>query len=77
MGAIERYFDHMTSREWGPLAAVLASAVERVGPFGDIVVGRDRYVDLLRTVVPEAYGNDVHRVTYAPDGRAGLRAARR
>jgi hypothetical protein len=72
MGAIERYFEHMTAHAWGALGAVLAPGVERVGPFGDVVVGRDRYVDLLRTLVPEAYGNDAHRVTYAPDGRSGF-----
>jgi hypothetical protein len=72
MGVIERYFEHMTAHEWESLGAVLAPGVERVGPFGDRVVGRDRYVDMLRTLVPGQYGNDLHRVTYAPDTRSGF-----
>jgi ketosteroid isomerase-like protein len=72
IGTIERFFATLSARDWKGLAAVLAPDVERIGPFGDRVSGRERYVDLLRGVVPSAYGNDVHRVTYAPDRRAGF-----
>lgn len=51
---------------------VLAPGVQRIGPFGDRVGGRDRYVDLLRGLVPSAYGNDVHRITCASDGRTAF-----
>jgi hypothetical protein len=51
---------------------VLTPAVERVGPFGDGVVGRDRYLEFLAGAVPPVYRNDIHRVTYAADGRSGF-----
>jgi hypothetical protein len=47
---------------------VLAVDVERVGPFGDRLAGRERYVDFLAGTVPEVYGNDVHGVVCSPDG---------
>ena len=71
-GIVERFFECLTARDWEALGAVLAPGVERVGPFGDRVVGRRRYLDLLSGVVPPRYGNDVHRVTYASDGRSGF-----
>jgi hypothetical protein len=71
-GVIERFFGDLTARDWVSLRNVLAPDVERIGPFGDHVAGRDRYVDLLTGTVPSDYGNDVLRVTYAPDGRSGF-----
>ena len=71
-GIVERFFECLTARDWEALGAVLAPGVERVGPFGDRVVGRRRYLDLLSGVVPARYGNEVHRVTYASDGRAAF-----
>jgi hypothetical protein len=71
-GVIERFFLSLSARDWPAFSALLAPQVERVGPFGDRVRGRERYVDLLRGLVPSVYGNDVHRVTYAPDGRSGF-----
>ncbi len=71
-GIIERFFELLSGRDWESLRKVLSPDVERVGPFGDRVLGRDRYLDLLAGTVPPAYRNDVHRVTYAPDGRSGF-----
>ena len=71
-GVIERFFVHLTARDWAGLAELLADDVERIGPFGDRVGGRARYLDLLRGVVPDDYDNDVHRVTYAADGRSAF-----
>jgi hypothetical protein len=71
-GIVERFFECLTARDWEALGAVLAPGVERVGPFGDRVVGRLRYIDLLSGVVPSRCRNDVHRVTYASDGRSAL-----
>ncbi len=71
-GTIERFFDRLTARDWESLGALLSSGVERIGPFGDRVTGRERYLDLLEASVPAEYGNDVHRVTYAADGRSGF-----
>jgi hypothetical protein len=69
---IERFFAALSSRDWESFARVLTPDVVRVGPFGDRVGGQERYVDLLRGLVPSDYGNDVHRITYAPDGRSGF-----
>jgi hypothetical protein len=71
-GVVERFFARLTARDWDGLGALLAEGVERVGPFGDRAVGRDRYVDLLRGLVPSGYGNDVHRIVYAADGRSAF-----
>jgi len=51
------------------LGEVLAADVERVGPFGDRLAGRKRYLAFLAGTVPEAYGNDVHGVVCSSDGR--------
>ena len=72
LGIIERFFGRLSARDWTGLGEVLAPDLERIGPFGDRVSGRARYLDLLAGSVPAAYGNDVHRVTYAPDGRSGF-----
>jgi limonene-1,2-epoxide hydrolase len=69
---IERFFVALSARDWEAFAAVLAPDVERIGPLGDRVRGRERYVDLLRGLVPSEYGNDVHRITCAPDGRSAF-----
>lgn len=69
---IEQFFDFLTARDWEGLGGVLAPDVERVGPFGDRVVGRTRYLDFLAGVVPADYRNDVVRITYAPDRRSGF-----
>jgi len=71
-GTIERFFTALSARDWDAFAHVLASGVQRIGPFGDRVRGRDRYVDLMRGLVPSAYGNDVHRITCASDGRTAF-----
>jgi SnoaL-like domain/Clp amino terminal domain, pathogenicity island component len=71
-GTIERYFEHLTARDWEALGQVLAPDVDRVGPLGDRVSGRDRYLTLLAGAVPEDYGNDVHLIVYAPGGRSGF-----
>ncbi len=71
-GAIERFFAHLSARDWAALLEVLAPDVVRVGPLGDEVSGRQAYVDLLTRSVPEQYANDVHRITYAVDGRSGF-----
>ncbi len=67
-GVVQRFFHHLSGRDWPSLRTVLSEDVVRVGPLGDRIVGRERYVDLLAGSVPERYGNDVHRVLYAPTG---------
>jgi len=71
-GVVERFFAHLTARAWDALGDVLVEDVERVGPFGDRVMGRSRYLDFLRGLVPDDYGNHVHRVTYGEDGTSAF-----
>jgi ketosteroid isomerase-like protein len=71
-GTVERFFEHLSARNWASLRGELAPDVERVGPFGDRVEGRDRYLAMLEAAVPADYRNDVHLVTYAGDGRAAF-----
>jgi hypothetical protein len=71
-GTVERFFEHLSARDWASLRGELAPEVERVGPFGDRVAGRDRYLAMLEAAVPPDYRNDVHLVTYADDGRAAF-----
>ncbi|HSZ37614.1 MAG TPA: nuclear transport factor 2 family protein [Acidimicrobiales bacterium] len=71
-GAVERFFEHLTARDWEALRGDLAPEVVRVGPLGDRVEGRDRYLAMLADAVPGEYGNDVHVVTYAADGRSAF-----
>ena len=71
-GPVERFFEHLSARDWASLRGELAPEVERIGPFGDRVAGRDRYLAMLEEAVPDDYGNDVHLVTYAADGRAAF-----
>ena len=71
-GVVERFFLHLSARAWAALREVLAEDVERLGPFGDRVAGRTRYLDFLRGQVPEDYGNDVHRITYGGDGTSAF-----
>jgi hypothetical protein len=66
--AVAQFFEHLSARNWAALGDVLAPEVERVGPFGDHVTGRDAYVEFLKASVPDDYGNDVHLLTYATDG---------
>ncbi len=71
-GVVERFFEHLSARDWVALRGDLAPDVERVGPFGDRVAGRDRYLAMLEAAVPTDYRNDIHLITYASDGRAAF-----
>ena len=71
-GGVERFFEHLSARDWESLRGDLAPEVERIGPFGDRVTGRDRYLAMLEEAVPADYRNDVHLVAYTADGRAAF-----
>jgi hypothetical protein len=73
---VERYFRHLTGRDWKRLGELLDADVERIGPFGDRAVGRELYLSFLEGVVPEEYGNEVLRIIYAPDGRSAFARVR-
>jgi hypothetical protein len=71
-GTVERFFEHLSARDWESLRGDLVPEVERVGPLGDRVAGRERYLAMLAEAVPTDYRNDVHLVTYAADGRSAF-----
>ena len=73
-GVIERFFERMTAGDWRGCGALLSADAERIGPWGDRLVGRERYVQLIAGPRRDSHGTrwDVHRVAYAPDGRSGF-----
>ena len=78
-GVVERTFKHLTGRDWDSFRALLSRDVERVGPFGERVLGRDAYVELMaggEQPTPEDERHrttwDVHRVAYTQDGQAAF-----
>jgi hypothetical protein len=71
-GTIERFFGCLSARDWAGLGMLLSPQVERTGPLGDLVSGLANYLNLLRESVPESYGNDIHRITYALGGRSAF-----
>jgi ketosteroid isomerase-like protein len=66
---VASFFERLTAHDWASLAKILAADVERIGPFGDRVTGRERYLAFLAGSVPDRYGHDVHGVVSSPDGR--------
>ena len=78
-GMVEQTFEHLAARDWDSFGALLATDVERIGPFGERVVGRDAYVELMAAGVQRGSDDgadrttwDVHRVVYAHDGRSAF-----
>lgn len=49
---VERYLDRLEAKDWPALAETLAdSGFERVGPFSDLVVGKQPYLEFLEGIV--------------------------
>jgi hypothetical protein len=71
-GTIERFFVHLTARQWEQLVELLADDLVRIGPFGDQLVGKHRYAEFLEGAVPSDYRNDVHLIVTSSDGRSAL-----
>jgi hypothetical protein len=73
-GVIERLFDRMTAGDWKGYGALLSADAERIGQWGDRMVGRDRYVELIAGPLNDGHGTtwDVHQIAYAPDGRSAF-----
>ena len=46
-GVVERMFEHLAGYDWDSFGALLSTGVERIGPLGERVVGRDAYVELM------------------------------
>jgi hypothetical protein len=73
-GVIERLLDRLTAGDWAGYGALLSPDAERIGPYGDRMVGRDRYVDMMAGPLKDGRGTtrDVHQVVYASDGQTGF-----
>ena len=73
-GVIERLLDRLTAGDWAGYGALLAPDAERIGPWGDRMVGRDRYVEMMAGPRKDGHGTtwDVHQIVYAPDGQSGF-----
>jgi hypothetical protein len=69
-GVIERLFDRLIAGDWTGYGAQLAADVERIGPWGDRMVGRDRLVEMAADLQGTTW--DVHRIVYAPDGQSAF-----
>ena len=77
-GVIERLFDRPIAGDWTGYGALLSPDVERIGPWGDRLVGRDRLIEMMAMLTRSGLQNnvpgatwDVHRIAYAPDGGRG------
>jgi hypothetical protein len=73
-GVIERLFERMTACDWAGFGALLAPDVERIGPWGDRMVGRDHYVETIAGPLRDGRGTtwDVHQIVYAPERESGF-----
>lgn len=78
-GVIERLFECLIAGDWNGYGALLSPDVERIGPWGDRLVGRDRVVAMMAESIASGSRNDlpgatwdIHRIAYAPDGLSGF-----
>ena len=71
---IERLFERMTACDWAGFGALLAPDVERIGPWGDLMVGRDRYVEMMAGPLKDGRGTtwDIHQIVYSSDGQTAF-----
>jgi hypothetical protein len=70
-GVIERVFDCLIAGDWAGYGALLSPDAERIGPLGDRIVGRERFVEMMAEPSQGATW-EVHQIVYAPDGRSGF-----
>ncbi|MGH8978148.1 MAG: DUF4202 family protein [Acidimicrobiia bacterium] len=66
---VHRYLDGLQAHDWDAVAACLAPDVERIGPYRDVVRGRDAYTEFLRTTIESlpGYRLCVERLVVAGD----------
>jgi hypothetical protein len=73
-GVIERLFERLTAGDWAGYGALLSPDVERIGPYGDRMVGRDLYVDTMAGPLKDGRGTTwvVHQIVYSSDGKTAF-----
>lgn len=66
---VRRYLDALAAQDWPSLAATLAPEVQRIGPYNDVVGGRDAYADFLAETLRALAGYElrVARLAATPD----------
>ena len=64
---VRRYLDGLAAHSWTDVAACLAPDVERLGPYGDNIRGRDAYAEFLEHTITALAGYElrVERVLVA------------
>ena len=69
MDVVERFLSAMSGHDWAGMADCVTEDVRRVGPFGDVYIGKGDYVAFISGLMPtlEDYRMEVERVTYVTD----------
>ena len=64
VNTVTRFLDRMAHGDWDAMAACVAPDVVRIGPYRDVVRGRDAYRTFLAEVISalEGYRMDVSRI---------------
>ena len=57
---VYRYLDALAARDWDALAGTVAPDIERIGPYRDVVHGRDAYTTFLRETITALSGYALH-----------------
>ena len=72
--ALRAFVERLSAQDWAAFATLLRDDVERTGPYGDVVRGRDAYVAFLSAVVGRHsdYRLEVRRITVTAEGRHGF-----
>ena len=73
-GVIGQLFERLTAGDWAGYGALLSSDAERIGPWGDRLVGRDRYVEMMAGPLKDGRGTtwDIHQIVYSSDGQTAF-----
>jgi len=69
---LDRYFEALRSQDWESLDACLSEDVQRIGPYLDVIRGKEAYVEFLAGVIPTLpnYELKVHEVRPLDGGSA-------
>ena len=59
MRVLDRYFEALRTQDWDSLATCLGEGLHRVGPYRDVVKGKDEYVEFLSKVIPTLRNYDL------------------
>ena len=66
---MHRYLEAVAAQDWDTAAMCLTEDVRRVGPFGDVYEGRERYLAFLSELMPTlaGYRMEMERLVLAAD----------